>query len=67
MAGFAVSSGSACSARLAKPSHVLKALGFSDEKASESLRISFGRQTDKSSVDKLLKILKNITGCAPIL
>jgi len=58
MAGFAVSGGSACSARLAKPSHVLKAMGCSDEKASESIRISFGRQTTRQEIDKLLMALK---------
>jgi len=60
MAGFAVSGGSACSARLARPSHVLKAMGCSSEKASESIRISFGRQTKKSDVDKFLRVVKNI-------
>ena len=59
MAGFAVSGGSACSARLCRPSHVLRALGCSDTKASESVRISFGRQTNKKDIDRLLKILKN--------
>lgn len=57
-AGFAVSGGSACSARLAKPSHVLKALGCSDEKASESIRISFGRQTTQKEINRLLVALK---------
>ncbi|MHB9019348.1 MAG: cysteine desulfurase family protein [Minisyncoccota bacterium] len=56
--GFAVSGGSACSARLAKPSHVLKALGCSDEKASESIRISFGRQIAKKEIDQLLIAIK---------
>lgn len=60
MAGFAVSGGSACSARLAKPSHVLKAMGCSDGKASESIRISFGRQTDRREADKLLAALKKM-------
>jgi cysteine desulfurase len=60
MAGFAVSGGSACSARLAKPSHVLKAIGCSDEKASESIRISFGRQTTRRIVEKLLLAFKKI-------
>ena len=59
-AGFAVSGGSACSSRLAKPSHVLKALGCSDLKASESIRISFGRQTTKQEVDKLLVALRKV-------
>jgi cysteine desulfurase len=60
MAGFAVSGGSACSARLCRPSHVLVAMGCSDTKASESVRISFGRQTDKRNIDKFLKVIKNI-------
>ncbi|MEK7463283.1 MAG: cysteine desulfurase family protein [Patescibacteria group bacterium] len=59
-AGFAVSGGSACSARMARPSHVLKALGCSDLKASESIRISFGRQTTKQEVDKLLAALRKV-------
>ncbi|MDO8443015.1 MAG: cysteine desulfurase family protein [bacterium] len=58
--GFAVSGGSACSARMAKPSHVLRAMGCSDLKASESIRISFGRQTTKQEIDKLLVVFKNI-------
>ncbi len=60
MAGFAVSGGSACSAHIARPSHVLKAMGFSNERASESIRISLGRQTNKKSIDIFLKIFKNI-------
>jgi cysteine desulfurase len=59
LAGFAVSGGSACSARLAKPSHVLKAIGCNVEKSSESIRISFGRQITKQEVDKLLKAISN--------
>ncbi len=58
IAGFAVSPGSACSARVCSPSHVLKALGHSDEKAMSGLRITFGRQTDKKSIDLLLGELK---------
>ncbi|MBU4348172.1 cysteine desulfurase [Patescibacteria group bacterium] len=60
LAGFAVSGGSACSARLAKPSHVLRAMGCSIEKSSESVRISFGRQTTKQEVDRLLKVMHSI-------
>jgi len=35
-------------------------MGCSSEKASESIRISFGRQTKKSDVDKFLRVVKNI-------
>lgn len=59
-AGFAVSGGSACSARLAKPSHVLKAIGCSDKKASESIRISFGRKTSVREIDRLISCFKEI-------
>ena len=57
LAGFAVSPGAACSARTCKPSHVLKAMGFSDERATSSIRITFGRPTAKTEIDKLLKLL----------
>jgi cysteine desulfurase len=60
LAGFAVSSGAACSARVCQPSHVLKALGCSDEQASGSLRVSFGRLTGKQDIDKLLDALKRV-------
>ncbi len=60
LAGFAVSPGAACSARICRPSHVLKALGCSDAQATGSLRITFGRQTKKSDVDKLLAALKGL-------
>lgn len=59
LAGFAVSTGSACRSRSAEPSHVLLAMGFSEERARESLRISFGRDTKKSDVLKLAKEIKN--------
>ncbi|MGC8775840.1 MAG: cysteine desulfurase family protein [Minisyncoccia bacterium] len=58
LAGIAVSSGSACKARAFEPSHVLLACGFSKNRASQSLRFSFGRFTTKNEIDKALKIFK---------
>jgi len=60
LAGFAVSPGSACSARTCSPSHVLKALGHNDIRATSSIRITFGRQTDKQAVNNLLKAISKL-------
>lgn len=60
MAGIAVSSGSACSVRSPKPSHVLGALGLSSERVKSSLRFSFGRFTTKEEIDEALERLKDI-------
>ncbi len=58
--GIAVSSGSACSARATKPSHVLKAIGLSDKKIKNSLRFSLGKFTTKEQINHALKIIKKI-------
>ena len=56
--GVAVSSGSACRTRALLASHVIQALGFSKERARQSVRFSFGRQTKKVSIDAALKKIK---------
>lgn len=60
LAGVAVSSGAACSARSYKPSHVLSALGFSEKRIKNSVRFSFGRFTDKAELKEVLKKIKQI-------
>ena len=50
--GLALSSGSACHSASQQPSHVLRALGRSDELAHASLRISFGRFTTEADIDR---------------
>ena len=47
---LAVSTGSACSTGTGKPSHVLKAMGLTDETAYSSLRISLGRFTTEEEM-----------------
>jgi cysteine desulfurase len=56
--GIAVSAGSACSTSLNKPSHVLKAIGLSDEAAQQSIRISFGTETSHKHIKYALKVIR---------
>ena len=56
--GICASSGSACSTGSIKPSHVLKAIGLSDDLANGTLRTSFGDDNTKEDIDYLVKKLK---------
>lgn len=58
--GIMVATGSACSASLEEPSHVLKAIGLSDSDARSSLRMTFGRQTSQSDLQHLLDNLPTL-------
>lgn len=48
--GILCAAGSACSASNEEPSHVLRAMGLSDQEAQASLRFSMGAQTDETAV-----------------
>lgn len=60
LAGIAVSSGSACSSRASKLSHVLMACGLPLNRVKSSLRISFGKFTTRTEIDKAIKKIKKI-------
>lgn len=54
---LAFSSGSACNSALKEPSHVLLAMGLTEEEALESYRISIGKFTDADSIEKASKLI----------
>lgn len=58
--GICASSGSACSAGLLNPSHVLLAIGVAPNVASTSLRITFGKENTLEDVEYLVENLTNI-------
>jgi len=51
LSGIAVSAGSACSSGKVKVSHVLTAMGASEEEASSAIRVSLGPATTKRDID----------------
>ncbi|MBW2974815.1 cysteine desulfurase NifS [Candidatus Woesearchaeota archaeon] len=58
--GIAVSTGSACSSRELKPSHVLIAIGVPPAMAHGSIRFSLSRFTTKEELDYTVKNLKEV-------
>lgn len=53
----AASVGSACTTGSAEPSHVLRAMGYPEEEARGSLRLSLGRDTSAADVDVALEVV----------
>lgn len=64
LSGVAVSGGAACSARSALPSHVLLAMGRSEEEARRGLRVSFGKHTTEEetvfAADTVISCVKKL-------
>jgi len=58
--GVAASTGSACSVRTQKASHVLKAMGFSHEQITGSLRLTIGISNTEKEIDDTAEILKKV-------
>ena len=58
--GIACSAGSACSAGVQQPSHVLLAIGRSEREARSSLRFSFGPQNSMSDIEYFQACLKRV-------
>lgn len=60
LAGFAVSSGSACSAGSLEASHVLLAMGQSEKQATAAIRVTLGRYSTHADVEAFLGTLRKI-------
>jgi cysteine desulfurase len=59
LAGIAVSTGAACAAGGVEPSHVLRAMGLPPERVQASLRLSLGRGTTESHLDRAAEALRD--------
>lgn len=58
--GIACSTGSACTAGVQRPSHVLLAMGHTDRSARSSIRFSLGATSTQSDVDQALSVLSSV-------
>ena len=62
--GVAFAAGSACASASVKPSHVLLAMGLSEEQAKNSVRLSFGKNNTAEEIDKasslFIQTVKNL-------
>lgn len=58
--GVYISAGSACNEGISTPSHVLKAIGLSDEEALSSVRITLGYQNTEEEIDTAANIITTL-------
>ena len=57
---ISASTGSACSVKIQKASHVLKAMGFSHEQVTGSLRLTVGITNTEQEIDETVEVLKKV-------
>ena len=62
LAGIAVSAGSACASGSLKTSHVLTAMGWSEDRAREVIRVSFGPDTNEADIEAFLGQWRSLFG-----
>ncbi|TDO99172.1 cysteine desulfurase family protein [Flavobacterium sp. 245] len=61
LGNISVSNGSSCSAVTTEPSHVLKALGLSDENALSSIRFGLGKFTTSEEIEETIERVLTLT------
>lgn len=59
-AGIMAANGSACSASSEEPSHVLRAMGLSNEEARSCLRFTMGRATTIQEIERVVTVLSEL-------
>ena len=59
--GFCISAQSTCHSKSKSPSFVLKAMGYSDQRALSSIRLSFSHETTLEEVKYFIETLKECT------
>lgn len=64
---IAYSQGSACNSSSILPSHVLKAMGLSDDEAFSSFRFSFGKNNTREEINNVLTSLNAIISSQKII
>ncbi|GIW39718.1 MAG: cysteine desulfurase IscS [Candidatus Binatia bacterium] len=60
--GIAASTGSACAAGAAEPSHVLLAIGVDPAHARDGIRLSLGPETTREDVERTLSVFSHLVG-----
>ena len=60
MAGISASQGSACSAGVQRPSHVLLAMGLSEKEADSTVRFSLGHTSTQEDIDALCGVIADV-------
>lgn len=58
--GVYISAGSACNEGISEPSHVLKAIGLSDEEALNSVRITLSHYNTEQEIDEAANIITSL-------
>jgi cysteine desulfurase len=62
LAGVAASTGSACTAGSAEPSHVLAAMGYAADIARGALRLTLGRDNTNEDVEYAVSVVADVVG-----